>query len=100
MTRHDWQLGYLQGYVDGYDLGYEKGYREGKAIGYNTGLAEGLTSDLDRKPSRALLSTLIQYINAGLVRVVLAGPARQDAAELCRRIGIKSEILASLEESK
>ncbi|MBO8127801.1 MAG: hypothetical protein H0Z39_01165 [Peptococcaceae bacterium] len=92
MTRYDWQLGYHQGYAEGYDLGYERGYQEGKAIGYNTGLAEGLTDNLEGKSSHALLPALIHYINAGLVRVVLAGPASQDAAELCCLIGIKTEI--------
>lgn len=94
MPRREWELGYNQGYAAGFEDGYEKGYREGGYLGFNNGFATALKDD-DGAPSRLEPGHFLLKMNqAGMFRIMLSGPAAQDAMRQFEALGFKVEILS------
>ncbi len=95
MTKHERELGYNQGFAEGFEAGYEKGFSEGGTLGYNNGFAAGIAevcSDTTSEPS-LLLRKFKRLVKAGLIKLVVCGPAEQEAKQLLEKMGLEAETL-------
>lgn len=92
MPRREWELGYNQGYAAGFEDGYEKGYREGGFLGFNNGFATALKDNGAPVSKQNLAHALLKMNRAGLFRIMISGPAAQEAARQLETLGLKVEI--------
>ncbi|ACA58619.1 hypothetical protein [Candidatus Desulforudis audaxviator] len=92
MARREWELGYNQGYAAGFEDGYEKGYREGGYLGFNNGFATALKDNGTPVSKREPAHALLKMNRAGMFRIVLSGPAAQEAVRQFEALGFKVEI--------
>ncbi|MEW6726084.1 hypothetical protein ACP3TJ_05275 [Desulforudis sp. 1088] len=96
MTKHERELGYNQGFAEGFEAGYEKGFSEGSTLGYNNGFAAGIAEvcpdDTLSEPS-LLLKKFKKLVEAGLIKLVVSGPAEQEAKQLLEKMGLEAETL-------
>lgn len=93
MVKNDWDLGYNQGYAVGFEAGYEKGYAQGSSLGFNNGLAAGLKDSFESSEPLGPLSKFVKMLRGGLIRLVISGPATQDALDLLKDMEINAEPL-------
>lgn len=94
MANRDWDLGYNQGYAVGFEAGYEKGFAEGSSLGFNNGFSAALKESLAAGEPPDPLWRLLGMLRAGLVRLVVGGPASQEALSLLREMNIEAETLS------
>ncbi len=91
MPRREWELGYNQGYAAGFEDGYEKGYREGAYLGFNNGFAAALKDDGGAPSKLEPAHALLKMSRVGMFRIVLSGPAAQEAARQFQALGFEVE---------
>lgn len=93
MAKLEWDLGYNQGYAVGFEAGYEKGFAEGSSLGFNNGFSAALKESPASGEPPDPLWRLLGMLRAGLVRLVVGGPASQEALSLLRELNIEAETL-------